>query len=365
MLGFIGKELIYEAQIQLPGLAWLLLPLGIGANIMMVAISATLFFEIFWPNKNKIPVQVHYQEKDFSYTFLAGPIVLALLGLLLGLAPRLLDPLISNALYFMRSHTLPVSLSLWHGFNPVLLLSILTVLSGVVVFLVRKPATRVITRIIVWFDKYHLPNLFTALINKYLKVASRSTQKMQHGYHRFYLLTFFLVTMALVWLQLFRITDVPLPQLESSPVKVHVALLLLVSALAVVFAVLAKSRLSAILAMGVVGYGIGLLYLYYGAVDLAITQFLAETVLMVLFVMVIYYLPGFAVLSTKTSRIRDALISVAVGVTITFIVLKARFLNLHEPISGFYAETSLTQATAETSSTLSWLILEHSTPWEK
>ena len=150
--------------------------------------------------------------------------------------------------------------------------------------------------------------------------------------------------MALVWLQLFRITDIPLPEVESSPIRIHVALLLLVTSLAVIFAVLAKSRLSAILAMGMVGYGIGLLYLYFGAVDLAITQFLAETVLMVLFVMVIYYLPGFAVLSTKTSRIRDAIISITVGVFVTLVVLKARFLSIEEPISGFYAENSLTQA---------------------
>jgi len=344
MLGFIGKELIYEAKIQLPGLAWILLPLGISANIMMVAISATIFFEVFWPNKNKTPVKIKYGEKDFSYTFLAGPIVLALLGLLLGIAPRLLDPIISNALFFMRAHTTPVNLSLWHGFNPVLWLSVLTVLSGIIVFLLRKPVTIFISRIIVWFDKYNLPNLFNALIYNYVKIASRSTLKMQHGYHRFYLLTFFLVTIALVWLQLFRITDVPLPEVGSSPIKIHVALLLLVTSMAVIFAVLSKSRLSAILAMGIVGYGIGLLYLYYGAVDLAITQFLAETVLMVLFVMVIYYLPGFAVLSTKVSRIRDALISITVGVTITLIVLKASFLNLHEPISGFYAENSFTQA---------------------
>ncbi len=344
MLGFIGKELIYEAKIQLPGLSWLVLPLGIGANIMMVAISATLFFEVFWPSKKEMQTPVKHTEKYFSYTFLAGPIVLALGGLVLGIAPRILDYPISNALFFMRSHSIDVHLSLWHGFNQVLLLSVLTVLSGVIVFWFRKPITKAISRIVDWLDKYHLPNLFANLINLYVKVASKNTGRMQHGYHRFYLLTFFLVTMALVWLQLFRITDIPLPEVDSSPIKIHVALLLLVTSLAVIFAVLAKSRLSAILAMGMVGYGIGLLYLYFGAVDLAITQFLAETVLMVLFVMVIYYLPGFAVLSTKASRIRDAIISITVGVFVTLVVLKARFLSLEEPISGFYAENSLTQA---------------------
>ncbi len=344
MLGFIGKELIYEAKIQLHGMSWLVLPLGIGANIMMAAISLTLFFDVFWPSKKTNHVPAKHSEKDYSYTFLAGPIVLAIGGLILGIAPSILDYPISNALYFIRSQSVDVHLSIWHGFNRVLLLSILTVLSGIIVFWFRKPVTTAISSAIDWLDNYHLPNLFATLINLYVKIASKNTGRLQHGYHRFYLLTFFLVTMALVWLQLFRITDLPLPEVEPRPIKIHVVLLLLVTSMAVIFAVLAKSRLSAILAMGMVGYGIGLLYLYFGAVDLAITQFLAETVLMVLFVMVIYYLPGFAVLSTKASRIRDAIISIAVGVFVTLIVLKARFHSFEEPISGFYAENSLTQA---------------------
>ena len=95
--------------------------------------------------------------------------------------------------------------------------------------------------------------------------------------------------------------------------------------------------------MGVVGYGIALLYLYYGAIDLAITQFLAETVLMVLFVMVIYYLPAFAVLSSRKSRLRDGLISLGVGTFITLVVLKAKFLNLETPISEYFATRAYTE----------------------
>jgi multicomponent Na+:H+ antiporter subunit A len=92
--------------------------------------------------------------------------------------------------------------------------------------------------------------------------------------------------------------------------------------------------------MGVLGYGVAVLYMFYGAVDLAITQFLAETIIMVIFVMVIFYLPDFAVLSSKKSRIRDAIIALSVGAMMTMIVLKARFINLEEPISQFFAEKS-------------------------
>lgn len=344
MLGFIGKELIYEAKIQLPGLSWLVLPLGVGANIMMVAISLTLFVELFYPLRKKEGVPFKYTEGKFPWYFPAGTIILAVAGLLLGLFPGWLDRMLSNALVYAGNYDTMVKLSLWHGFNDVFIVSLLTIISGVIVFINRSRVMPAISSLIAWFDRLFLPDLFAMAIKKYVEVAGRQTSRIQHGYHRFYLMTFFMVTLLLVAFKLFsgRVDLVDLTDL--SPVKLHVGLLLLVSALAVVFAVFTGGRLTAILAMGVVGYGIGLLYLFYGAVDLAITQFLAETVLMVLFVMVMLKLPKFGVVSGRISRIRDVIISLAVGVMVTLVVLNARFLNLYEPVSGFFAANSLTKA---------------------
>ena len=269
MLGFIGKELIYEAKIQMPGLTWLVLPLGVGANIMMVAISLTLFVELFYPLRKKEGVPFKYTERKFPWYFPAGTVILAAAGLILGLFPGWLDRMISNAMVFSGNLDIKVKLSIWHGFNDVLLVSLLTVVSGVVVFIYRRRVMPAISSLISWFDRLFLPDLFANAIKKYVEVAGRQTARIQHGYHRFYLMTFFLVTLLLVAFKLFsgRVDLVDLSGL--SPIKLHVGLLLLVSALAVVFAVFTSGRLTAILAMGVVGYGIGLIYLFYGAVDLA------------------------------------------------------------------------------------------------
>jgi multicomponent Na+:H+ antiporter subunit A len=343
MLGFIGKELIYDAKIQLPALASWILPLGVGANILMVAISLTVFIEVFWAGKRKQPVEMKHREGEFKWYFLAGPVVLGLAGLVLGLMPGVLDSLIGNALYVSRGEVIDVHLSLWHGFNQVLMLSLFTVISGIGVFWIRSRTAQFIASILNWFEKFNMARAFTKVINWYVKAAGKQTAWIQHGYHRFYLMTFFVVTSILVVWQMLG-SGFSFSEIETfSPLKVHILLLLFVSSLAVLFAVITPSRLAAILAMGVVGYGVGMIYLFYGGIDLAITQFLAETVVMVLFVMVIYYLPGFAALSSKKSRIRDAIISIGVGVVVTLIVLQARFVNLHEPISGFFAENSLTR----------------------
>ncbi|MDG5800397.1 proton-conducting transporter membrane subunit [Marinilabiliaceae bacterium ANBcel2] len=342
MLGFIGKELIYEATIQMPQLSWIIVPLGVGANIIMVAISITVFYELFIYQKKKITTKLLIKEKAFPTSFLVGPAILAFMGLLLGIAPEILENAISNSIYFIRGQSIKITLSLWHGFNEVLLLSILTIAGGVILFLLRKPANRFIAHILNLFDIYHLPSIFNNLVNTYLKVTSRNTERIQHGYHRFYLMTFFLVTIAITSLHLFKITDIPFSLQYFSPVKPHVLLLIIIASIAVLFAVFTKTRLSAILAMGLTGYSIGLIYLFYGAVDLAITQFLAETIIMVIFVMVIYYLPTFAVLSTRTSRIRDAIISIITGLFITLVILKAELIKPDYRVSDFFTENSYT-----------------------
>ncbi len=344
MLGFIGKELIYEAKMQLPDVSWLILPLSVGANIMLVAVAINIYYQLFTKKKDREDIVLHYKEREIPFTMLLGPVVLAISGVLLGLYPQTLNVLVSNALYFTGNIVYDTKLSLWHGYNDVLRVSIFTVLSGILIFILRKPVTKLIVKMIVWFDIYHLPTLFTNSINNYLKGAARSTNRIQHGYHRYYLLTFFLVVMALVALQLFRMKNMEITDTAPGPVKLHVLMLLSVSSLAVVYTVFTKSRLAAIIALGVSGYGIAMLYLYYGAVDLAITQFLAETVLMVIFVLVIYYLPEFAILSNKKTRLRDGIISLGVGIFVTLVVLEARFLQLNEPISAFFAENAYTMA---------------------
>jgi len=344
MLGFVGKELVYVAKIQLPGLSWIILPLGVGANIMMVAISLTVFVEVFYTRSKKTTIPIHYTEKKLPWYFILGPGVLALAGLLLGLFPAGLNQVISNALFVTKNHVVDVHLLLWHGFNEVLLLSIFAIFLGVMVFIYRKPVTQFIKKTIKWFDIYHLPTIFMNVMNQYLKIAGKNTQRIQHGYHRYYLITFFMVTLGITAFQInWNFSDL-VPFGGFTTIRINIVILLMVSALAVLFAVFSMSRLSAILAMGVVGYGIGLLYLLYGAIDLAITQFLAETVIMVLFVMVIYYLPKFAKLSNKKSRVRDIIISLAVGAGVTIVVLHSRALNNHEPISNFFAENSFIKA---------------------
>jgi len=126
---------------------------------------------------------------------------------------------------------------------------------------------------------------------------------------------------------------------EPAPHEAGLAAIILIATLA---AVLAKSRLAAIAALGAVGYGVSLVFVLFGAPDLAMTQFLVETLTVILFVLVFYHLPESRLVSEKTARWRDAALAVSVGVVMTVLVLVGAPEN-YPPISDYFTEQSVSQ----------------------
>jgi multicomponent Na+:H+ antiporter subunit A len=102
--------------------------------------------------------------------------------------------------------------------------------------------------------------------------------------------------------------------------------------------------LGAVVALGVVGYSVAMVFILFGAPDLAMTQIMIETLTVILFVLVFYHLPRFVDLSSMSSRIRDALISLLLGALMTILVLVAVTAQFHPTISSYFAENSLPEA---------------------
>ncbi|MBM4461434.1 MAG: DUF4040 domain-containing protein, partial [Chloroflexi bacterium] len=100
-------------------------------------------------------------------------------------------------------------------------------------------------------------------------------------------------------------------------------------------------RLTAVAALGVVGYGVALIYTLFGAPDLAMTQFAIETLTVFLFVLVLYRLPRFANFSGRRARIRDALVALTAGGLMTALVLVATAVPLTSRLSPFFAENAV------------------------
>ncbi|MBE0655408.1 MAG: DUF4040 domain-containing protein, partial [Bacteroidales bacterium] len=337
MIGFIGKELIYEAKVLAGDIGTVVLILGILSNVFMVWISGMLAYRAFFgPSRKELK-----KPMEPSLAILAGPVVFSVLSLLLGLFPGKFGELIVEpALIASRAEILNIKLKLWHGFNEVFFLSLATIVSGVILFFLSEKLIPVLRKINAAFFDYDFSGTFFKMIDGLLNFSRKKTSVIQHGYHRFYLMIIFIVAGLLILFQLTSIKGWAIPQ-HAGAIPFYLVITAVLIATSAIFVTITGSRMAAVVLLGVTGYGIALIYMFYGGIDLAITQLLIETLTVILFVLVIRRLPKFKTLSTLPSRIRDLLIALLIGFVMTGLTLKAGILNFREPISEFFVERSL------------------------
>jgi multicomponent Na+:H+ antiporter subunit A len=98
-------------------------------------------------------------------------------------------------------------------------------------------------------------------------------------------------------------------------------------------------------ALGVVGYAIALIFILFGAPDLAMTQFSIETLSIILLVLVLYRLPRFTNFSTIREKSWDMIVAVSGGALMTLLVLIVTALpSSKSRLTPFFAEASYTLA---------------------
>ncbi len=91
-------------------------------------------------------------------------------------------------------------------------------------------------------------------------------------------------------------------------VRIHEVLIVAVIIAGAIAATLAKSTMAAVLSLGVVGYGVAMTFLLYGAPDLAMTQFSVETLTVIIYVLVFRHFRNLGPLSPPLVRYRDLII---------------------------------------------------------
>ena len=183
---------------------------------------------------------------------------------------------------------------------------------------------------------------YEAVMAGIVAVAKTQTRVLQNGVLGWYLLVTIGTTVALGGYALVtRVGPVPIGFEPVRPGEAAVALAMVAGAVAVVRA---QSLLFAVAALGVVGYGVAVVFLLFGGPDLALTQFAIETLSVLLFVLVLRRLPRLRVLSPRSERIRDGVVAGAGGVFMTVLVLAATAAPHPTPLRDYFGAASLALA---------------------
>lgn len=336
LFGFIGKELIYESTLHTSYAPLFLTSLIVVVNMLLVATAIIVGIKPFFGRLKETPKHPH----PAPFQLWVPPVLLAVLGLVFGFFPGLVsETMIAPAANTVMNMTFAADLHLWHGFTLSLLLSGVTLAGGLFFFYFRRVGRR-LDNYLMLHTEYRMESVYTRTIDTMLRFAGWQTNFLQNGYLRHYILWIVSTFLVLGVLALVLFVDLSAISLRIHNIYTFEILIVLVVLLAAVFAVRSKSVLGSVASLGITGYGIALLFVFYGAPDLALTQFSIETLTVILLVLVVYKIPRFANYSTKNSKRRDAMLSIAVGSFITVVLLVLMSDEPSKTISQYYLDYS-------------------------
>jgi multicomponent Na+:H+ antiporter subunit A len=325
-LGFFGKDSAYEALLRASDWFPSLLILTVLASIFLGVAGLLAGVAPFWARADP---QRHGHEPAPALWLPA--LALAMLGVVAGVVPSALDRPVTSAATAIAGAPVVASLQLWHGVTPTLFLSLLTLATVAVVYVIRS-----MVRTRTWKPRRSTEDIYEGVLSA-LDAVSRVIGPALHSASlRTYVMIIVATSVVLGGVAL--LSD---PSFGSAvphtPIKVQDVPIIAIILGGAIAATFARSTMSAVLSLGAVGYGVATIFLSFGAPDLAMTQFSVETLTVLIYVLVFRHFRGLGPLSPPLVRGRDALIALAVGTFIGALVLSVATTTTAPRLRDYFA----------------------------
>ncbi|MCX4098993.1 Na+/H+ antiporter subunit A [Nocardia sp. alder85J] len=330
LLGFVGKEsaldaLLTAGTLSAPVRGVVTLGVVIGSTLT-VGYSLRFLWGAFGTKleSTEPPMPARRRHRP-GPLLLLPPAVVAVLSLVAGVGAPWLDSLLRPYSVTLPGHR-PPHLGLWHGWGHPLALTMVVIACGMVLFEIRDRigesanprlgnADRVYDRVLATMDTLSLR-------------MTGATQRGSLPLNQALILTTLAVlpTVMLLCGHRARVTL----RWWDSPMQPVIGLIMAGMAIG---ATVMRNRLAGVLLVGVTGYGCGVIFALHGAPDLALTQFLVETLTLVIFVLVLRKFPAEVEPSrTAALRLRRAGLAVVIGVVVAVLGAFATAARTAEPI---------------------------------
>ncbi|MBG9816502.1 Na+/H+ antiporter subunit A [Bacillus safensis] len=349
--GFLSKELFFTSMIRIsdisftdvstwgaifPALAWL-------ASVFTFIYSMMLLFKTF---RGRLNVdQLEKKPHEAPIGMLIPPIILAALVVTFFFFPNILaysviEPAMAAIIpeAIETGSRFSVKIEAWHGFQPELYMTIGVVVLGTIGYLTLSK----------WRPMYNIFKekwSFNALYDRSLigleKGSYRLTNSYMTGFLRDYLVYVFGFMIIVIGGVMFYQQAFSFKTDQAASIGTYEMILSLVMVAATIATVFASSRLTAIIALGVMGYTLSLFFVIFRAPDLALTQLIIETISVALFLLCFYHLPKLS-LKQKTRRFKmtNFIISLGVGVVVTCLAFASTSQQSLDTISTYFIENS-------------------------
>jgi multicomponent K+:H+ antiporter subunit A len=354
--GFLSKEMFLAETLTIEGSRFIQVATPILATIaatFSVAYSLRFVHAVFFNGPSRSLPKTPHEPPWGMRIPVEGLVVLCVV---VGLFPALtVGPVLAVAAAPVVGGTLPAySLSIWHGFNLPLLMSVIALAGGIALYFALQRRVNLerlsMTPLIGWSSgKATFDALMSGLVALSRVIETRvRTQRLAPSLRWVLLLT--LAVSLPVVMELRGLDTLPVvlrPMLEVPFAAGLVWAMLIAGCIASV--VLFRQRLLAVISVGLVGLGVSLAFVFFSAPDLALTQLLVEVASIILLILALQHLPAEGPARDNLDvasrwpavRLFDALISIALGLVVAVI----SYLVMRRPndasISPFYLERSI------------------------
>ena len=336
LFGFIAKESALEAILHEESLHGM--PGHITLVVLVVGSILTMGYSLYflW---GAFATKAQHRETGVSPAvskmhhigplLSASPAILTLATIAFGLLPAWLSNAINSYLdvRFPRDEGAP--LKLWHGITTPLILTVVIVVAGTVLFWQRDLIRRV------RFDKPALGDadeIWDLILHQLRNASLKLTASTQRGSLTINLAVIFatLMVVPLAALILGQSNDIHM-LLWDNPWQGLVVCILCAMA---IFATLQRNRLSGVVMVGLTGYSLAFIFALHGAPDLALTQALVETIVMVVFMLVLRKMPTEVEPRNDDNRLR-AWLSIGTGLSVVIVAMTAMSARVQDPVSKY------------------------------
>lgn len=349
--GFLSKEMFFTSMLRVthfdlfnvqtwgvlfPLFAWI-------GSVFTFIYSMKLLFKTFRGNYQ--PEQLEKQAHEAPVGMLVPPVILVALAVSLFFFPNILsysliEPAM-NSIYptLLAGHEkFHVHISQWHGVTTELLMTAGIVVIGTIGYLSLNKWKGIYK---LFPSKLTLNRLYDKLLTLMEKGSYQVTKQYMTGFLRDYLLYIFAGFIILIGGAFAIKGGFSFKTEGMAKIGVYEIILTLVMISATVATVFARSRLTAIIALGVVGYTLALFFVIFRAPDLALTQLVIETISVALFLLCFYHLPKLRLKTkTRTFRMTNFIISLGVGVIVTLLGIASSSQRTKDSIASFFVKHS-------------------------
>ena len=316
-IGFIGKELLYTAGFAPDTAAYLPWAVFFAAAPIAIVAIVLAIKPFFGPRPD-----YRKPAREGRWQLWCGPVVLAAVGLYWGLSPQFpFMKLLVPAEAVVTGHSLHAGDVPWHSTSDAFALTLVTLATAVLGFWRRAAVADALARL-GRFVPFSGDRAYDATMNGIAALAVWQTRRLQSGVQRHYLLIVFATLGLSLAVTLWIKNVVPWPVRLAEATFLDWSLAALVAAASAVI-IRSRSRLLGICALGVVGMSTALIFLTFGAPDVAMTQLVVETLVTVIVAVVLLKLPGFGneIWSSGPTRLRNGIVAATVGISVALVLL--------------------------------------------